>query len=145
VLLGADRISPEGNVSNKIGSLAVSMMAATIRSSEERTPIWPSIIRYPRVLVVSDSDKIVAANKGEAEESPEMHPASELMDAWAEETRMTLDGNFERGTVEVFGEWFEWVPAQYINGYVTEEGRLYLDQVQKISREMGELKERFLT
>lgn len=96
-LLGADRIKVSGEVSNKIGSLSLAAMARSGRQT--------------RVVVVSDVDKIVAPEvEGESEEV-EVHPPAEMMGAWAEESREGLGVDLEDGSVEVFGEWFEW----YVN------------------------------
>jgi translation initiation factor 2B subunit (eIF-2B alpha/beta/delta family) len=134
VLLGADRISPEGDVSNKIGSLSAAVMA-------KRTDRQASA----KVVVVSDTDKIVGENIEPGGQKAEMHPASELMDAWAERTRTTLKEKVEQGSVEVFGEWFEWVPAQYIDAYVTDGAVYGIGDLKNFSREIGELSQRILT
>ncbi|KAF2036477.1 nagb/rpia/CoA transferase-like protein [Setomelanomma holmii] len=63
VLLGADRISHEGNVSNKLGSLAAAMCAKQQNRNVE-------------VVVINDIDKI--AGTSATEEELEVHPSSEL-------------------------------------------------------------------
>ncbi|KAF2468578.1 nagb/rpia/CoA transferase-like protein [Lindgomyces ingoldianus] len=103
VLLGADRIASNGDVSNKIGSLAAAICARSLN---------PSV----QVVVVSDSDKIVAAG---SEHSPvERHDAKEMTEAW-EHLRVAPS---LRKEVDVFGEWFEWVEGKWIDVYVTERG-----------------------
>jgi len=124
VLLGADRISTSGDVSNKIGSMSAAVMA----KREEGV----------KVVVVSEVDKIVATDMREGEGEVESHPASELMSAWAEDTRKGLDNRMEEGRVEVFGEWFEWIPAEYVDVYVTERGVLVARDVQDFSRQNRE-------
>jgi translation initiation factor 2B subunit (eIF-2B alpha/beta/delta family) len=111
-------------VSNKIGSLCAAVMA----KREENV----------RVVVVSEVDKIVATDMEEG--VVETHPASELMGAWAEQTRNGLEAKVEEGVVEVYGEWFEWVPAEYVDVYVTEIGELRTEDVEEFSRKIGELK-----
>lgn len=123
VLLGADRISAAGDVSNKSGSLAAALCAK--QQNKEVA-----------VVVVSDIDKI-AAPQLEAH-IPETHPSRELSSAWAPDARNRLE---EHDNVEVFGEWFEWVPANFIDSYVTELGVLELDDVERVAREIQELDE----
>jgi methylthioribose-1-phosphate isomerase len=112
VLFGADRISSTGDVSNKSGSLA-----AAICAKQQNKDV--------AVVVVSDIDKIAPPATEEYE--PEYHPSRELSSAWAPDTRNKLE---EQGNVEVFGEWFEWVPAGLVDAYVTELGVLELEDVE---------------
>ncbi|QRC99243.1 hypothetical protein JI435_065730 [Parastagonospora nodorum SN15] len=123
VLLGADRISSAGDVSNKSGSLAAALCVKQLNSNAA-------------VIVVSDIDKIAAP---ELEESArESHPAHELSSAWAPDTRNKLE---EMEKLEVFGEWFEWVPAKYIDMYVTELGILDIEDVERVAKEIQQLDE----
>ncbi|KAF1911083.1 hypothetical protein BDU57DRAFT_552322 [Ampelomyces quisqualis] len=123
VLLGADRISSTGDVSNKSGSLA-----AAICAKQQNKDV--------AVVVVSDVDKI--APPAIQEHASEHHPSRELSSAWAPDTRNRLE---DQGNVEVFGEWFEWVPAGLVDAYVTELGVLELDDVERMAREIQELDE----
>jgi translation initiation factor 2B subunit (eIF-2B alpha/beta/delta family) len=123
VLFGADRISSTGDVSNKTGSLAAALCAKQQN---------PSVI----VVVVSDIDKIAAP--GLEQHAPESHPSRELSSTWAPDTRNQLEG---KNNVDMFGEWFEWIPARLIDVYVTEFGVLELEDVERVAREIGELDE----
>lgn len=114
-------------MSNKIGSLAAAMCIKTLNPKSQ-------------VVVVSDADKIVA--KGAVEGPKEAHPESEMMEAWGDAVRRELQGRLDNGSVEVFGEWFEWVPAEYVDGYVTENGTLDTVGVESIAGEVGELREK---
>ncbi|KAF1957142.1 nagb/rpia/CoA transferase-like protein [Byssothecium circinans] len=122
VLLGADRISATGDVSNKIGSLAAAVSTKVLNGG--------------LVVVVSDADKIVApgVQHGEAE----LHPKSEVMTAWNDKTRRDL----EKYDVDVFGEWFEWVGSRFVDAYITETGILDTRGVQEVAAKVGELKEK---
>jgi translation initiation factor 2B subunit (eIF-2B alpha/beta/delta family) len=113
VLLGADRISSTGNVSNKIGSLCAALCAKQLGKDVT-------------VLALSDADKI--AVPGADNGGVERHPRNELTSAWHPDTRNTLDGepNFE-----VSGEWFEWVPANLVDVYVTDIGVLTTKEVEQ--------------
>lgn len=118
-------------MSNKIGSLASAVCAKTLSPST-------------RVVVVSDGDKIAAPGIGHAE--VEKHPSSEMTGAWKDETKIGL--GFEQdedkakdgtGRVEVFGEWFEWVPKEYVDVYVTETGILDREVVGRMAAAISEL------
>jgi translation initiation factor 2B subunit (eIF-2B alpha/beta/delta family) len=123
VLLGADRISSTGDVSNKIGSLAAALCARH----------WNQEIA---VVAISDIDKI--APPGLEVKTIETHPAHELSSAWAPDTRHQLVGQSD---VEVFGEWFEWIPANLVDVYITELGVLSTDDVATVAKEIGDLNE----
>ncbi|CAO2655744.1 Nn.00g045470.m01.CDS01 [Neocucurbitaria sp. VM-36] len=123
VLLGADRISSTGDVSNKIGSLAAAICAKQLNKNVA-------------VVALSDVEKIAAP--GQDNGDVERHPSSELTSAWTAATRNQLEG---KANVEVFGEWFEWVPANLIDLYITERGVLGTEDVERIAKEMKELDE----
>lgn len=123
VLLGADRISSAGDVSNKIGSLAAAICAKQLNNNVA-------------IVALSDVDKIAAP--GQDAEAIERHPSSELTSAWAPATRNQLEG---KANIEVFGEWFEWVPANLVDVYVTELGILRTEDVERVAREIGDLDE----
>jgi translation initiation factor 2B subunit (eIF-2B alpha/beta/delta family) len=123
VLLGADCISSKGDVSNKSGSLAAALCA-----KQQNKDV--------AVVVVSDIDKIAVPDL--EEKMPETHPSRELSSAWAPDTRNKLE---ELENVEVFGEWFEWVPAKFVDSYITELGILELHDVERVAREIHELDE----
>lgn len=121
LLLGADCISSTGNVSNKIGSLA-----ATICAKSHNKDV--------AVVALSDVEKIAAP--GQDDKHIEHHPPSELTSAWAPATRNQLEG---KAHVDVFGEWFEWVPASLIEVYITEKGILNKEDVDELAKEIAEL------
>lgn len=127
LLLGADRISASGDVSNKIGSLAATLCIKTLNPKAQ-------------VVAISDGDKIAA--KGVEEGKKEVHSHSEMTEAWGDETRREIAARIETGVVDVFGEWFEWVPARYVDGYVTENGTLDTAGVEKMATEVGDLREK---
>lgn len=122
-LLGADRISSVGDVSNKSGSLAAALCVKQLNSNAA-------------VIVVSDIDKIAAPEL--EQHAMENHPSRELSSAWAPDTRNKLE---EQHQLEVFGEWFEWVPAKYVDMYVTEMGILDIEDVERVAHEIQQLDE----
>jgi translation initiation factor 2B subunit (eIF-2B alpha/beta/delta family) len=121
VLLGADCISSTGDVSNKSGSLAAALCVKQFNSNAA-------------VIVVSDIDKIAAPELDQ--HAIENHPSRELSSAWAPDTRNKLE---EQDRLEVFGEWFEWVPAKYVDMYVTEMGILDIEDVGRVAHEIQQL------
>ncbi|KAF2193496.1 nagb/rpia/CoA transferase-like protein [Zopfia rhizophila CBS 207.26] len=118
VLLGADRITSSGSVSNKVGSLAAALSAKHHSTST-------------RVVVASDIDKVVAPG---AEDHLESHSAEEVTKAWSADTRTRLGDK-----VQVFGEWFEWVNEGLIDVYVTEKGALSKGEVGRLGEQVGAL------
>jgi translation initiation factor 2B subunit (eIF-2B alpha/beta/delta family) len=120
VLLGAERIHPTGDVSNKIGSLSA---ALCVKNLNEKA----------RVVVISDVDHVGAAGLDDVAET---HPISELTSAWSPVSRNQLAGSHN---VDVFSEWSESVPARLIDIYVTELGILASADVAKLAREIKEL------
>ncbi|KAF2964485.1 hypothetical protein GQX73_g9083 [Xylaria multiplex] len=112
VLLGADRISSAGDVSNKIGSLPAVLSARYIT---------PNV----KVLVLSDTEKIGGLGSMEEHDSEENSPL-ELRRAWG-----TVKGAERVNRVE--NAYFEWVPASLIDTYITEEGHLSTEQIQQKS------------
>jgi translation initiation factor 2B subunit (eIF-2B alpha/beta/delta family) len=122
-LLGADRISSTGDVSNKSGSIAAALCVKQLNSNAA-------------VIVVSDIDKI--ATPEVEQRTVETHPSRELSSAWAPDTRNKLE---EQEKLEVFGEWFEWVPSKYVDMYVTELGIFDIEDVEKVAREIQQLDE----
>ncbi|KAF2243907.1 nagb/rpia/CoA transferase-like protein [Trematosphaeria pertusa] len=123
VLLGADRISPAGDVSNKIGSLAA---VACARQVNPRA----------KVVVLSDEDKI--ALPGVEEGHVETHPDEEMTEAWGKETREVLG----RENVEVFGEWFEWVPAQFVDAYIMGGRAVGREDIKRTAEGRVEMRDR---
>ncbi|OLL25997.1 Methylthioribose-1-phosphate isomerase [Neolecta irregularis DAH-3] len=95
VVIGADRISADGDVLNKVGSLGAAILGR----------------RYgAKVVVVSGQDKIVEKKSEENEENE----SSEMTEAW----KYTLPA-----TTRVRNKYFEWVEADLIDDYVTEGGK----------------------
>jgi translation initiation factor 2B subunit (eIF-2B alpha/beta/delta family) len=130
VVIGADKVSPAGDVSNKIGSLAAAVSAKTLQPS-------------CKVVVVCETDKI-ACEDGELEdEKGEWNDAEEITGAWPAEYKASLNERRGRGfRVEVRNAYFEWVPERYVDVYVTEEGLLEGKDIVGISRKKKELEEK---
>lgn len=121
LLLGADRISADGDVSNKMGSLASALCVKMIS---------------PRgvVVVASDSDKI--ARFGAPQEGgEESGPSKEVMSAWRDETRTAAEEEERNLGLVVHNAYFEWVPEKYIDFYLTEQGGMESNQISERAQE----------
>ncbi len=115
VLLGADRLSCDGDVSNKTGSLPAVLAA---RDGHKDT----------KVLVVSELDKV--AGRGISHESLiENGNPDEVTKIW------TFEGiqrhQLPASRIEVKNVYFEWVPAKYVDGYITDGGAISRDEIQR--------------
>lgn len=124
VLLGSDRISERGDVSNKMGSLAAVLCAKQISSGV-------------KVVALSASDKI-AKPGGMDEHVVENNDIEEVIEGWDEETRK-LYPDMPSETLVVENVYFEWVPARFVDVHVTEKGILDGEEIQDISREKKKL------
>ncbi|KAG7120677.1 hypothetical protein HYQ44_020202 [Verticillium longisporum] len=103
VLLGADLISREGDVSNKTGSLPAVLSARHVS---------PGV----QVVVISEREKILPfAAPGHAEEND----VAELKRAWDQGT-----DNDVAGEVVIKNVYFEWVSSDLITTYISEDGEL---------------------
>ncbi|KAI1429721.1 translation initiation factor eIF-2B subunit family protein [Xylaria sp. FL1777] len=124
VLLGADRISSAGDVNNKIGSLPAVLSARYVT---------PNV----KVLVLSDTEKVAGPGSMEEHGTEENSPL-ELISAWkgavggAQIIEDALSRNDPR--VAIKNVYFEWVPADLVDAYATEEGLWSTEQIQQKSR-----------
>ncbi|KAK3901831.1 Methylthioribose-1-phosphate isomerase [Staphylotrichum tortipilum] len=118
VVIGADRIAASGAISNKTGSLPAVLCAKQISPSA-------------RVVVLGESDKIAPPGRPEDHVVEDNDP-SQISRAWLAENNTVrirdaakalqhagATGSVQIQTRNVF---FEWVPAQLIDAYVTESG-----------------------
>ena len=121
VLLGADRISAAGDVSNKTGSLAAAVCANAFGRP---------------VVVVTETDKI-APPGGMQAHGVEEGPREEVVAAWRRDVRDGLDA------VEVRNVVFEWVPASFVDVYVMETGVVGREEIGRLSERKAELERRF--
>ncbi|CEJ62273.1 hypothetical protein PMG11_10776 [Penicillium brasilianum] len=134
VLLGADRISSSGSVSNKIGSLPAVLSAKHISPEA-------------RVLVFSGLEK-VAEPGAEEDHEPEENDPMEVISPWVDsgvkavnKLQEAIGGNKTEASncvVEVKNVYFEWVDANMIDGFITEEGALGAPEIRKKALEVKE-------
>jgi len=135
VLLGADKVLANGDTRNKIGSLPLAIVAKTFNA-------------HCKVLVVGETDKIsasgiVESDGKEEEEKEEENDAEEVMSVWptlwSENVREKQSKGFD---IEVKNGYFDWIPAKYIDLYVSEKGVEGKEGIAELSRGFGEVERR---
>lgn len=119
ILLGADRISCEGDVSNKMGSFPCALAAKRLEPG-------------CRVIVVSDTDK-VSIPKSIDDAVEESGPEQEVMAAWKKETRLAAEELEASAILRVHNMYFELVPHMFVDLYLTERGVMNKDDIRKLS------------
>lgn len=139
VLLGADRISHLGEVSNKTGSLP------TVLSAKH---ISPSV----KILVLSSLEKIADPESQERHES-EKNSRTEVISSWLSSGMKGADviqEGLERSqlqttncTVDVGNVYFEWVPGELIDEYICEEGICNTKSVRQRANEIKRMIDEF--
>lgn len=139
VLLGADRISSSGWICNKMGSLPA------VLSAKHVSPI-------AKVLIFSELEK-VAEPGVEGDHRTENNNPFEVMTSWLENgvNGVKVLEEALRGThsdtsnchLNVKNVYFEWVPANLIDAYISEEGVLDLEAIRKKSQQVKEKLERY--
>jgi len=122
VFLGADRISHNGDVSNKIGSLAA------VICGQSQSP-------RARVVCCTDTDKIAPPS---APHVDEVHEKEELAGSWNEVTVQKLMDEYT-----VFGSWFEWVRAYDVDICCSEKGFLQPEKIAQIAAELEEFEQAY--
>lgn len=158
VLIGADRIAETGAVSNKTGSLPA------ILSAKHVSP-------KAKIVIVSETEKVATPGAAAAHVVENNNPA-QLMHAWtagfnSERIRNaagTIPSGAGGGTVHpsaydthhdsckgsndvvevhVRNVFFEWVPPELVDVYITERGQLTVEDIAKHSETLGTEEERF--
>ena len=144
LLMGADRISPSGHVSNKTGSCAAALV---IRELAPQT----------QIMVLSETDKIAKPSNLELyendqedkeremyEHSSESSDPAEVTKIWAAAgagKEVTQALTQPDAPVEVQNVYFEWVPEKLIDVYITEDGLLQQDKIREISLQKARLED----
>ncbi|KAK3349217.1 hypothetical protein B0T25DRAFT_609874 [Lasiosphaeria hispida] len=130
VLLGADRISASGAVSNKTGSLPAVLSARHVS---------PGV----KVVVLCDSEKVAGPGRPE-EHVVEDSDAGQVTAAWAAVGRQGVGGAAEvlGKKVAVRNISFEWVPAELVDVYITEFGEWGLDDIARQSQKLADEEKR---
>ena len=143
LILGADRISPSGHVSNKTGSSAAAIVTKTLSPST-------------KVVVLSDTDKIAQPShlevyeQGEEdvdremqEHSPEANEVTEVTGIWpaagVKEEEVLMLEKADSSKVKVENVYFEWIHRRFIDAYICETGTLEQQNIREISMQKGRL------
>ncbi|KAK1759987.1 nagb/rpia/CoA transferase-like protein [Echria macrotheca] len=126
LLLGADKISPTGSASNKTGSLPAVLAARFVTHNRAK------------IAVVTDTDKVGMPNELESNHVLEEQPGDMVSRAWSQSTIETesMEG------VEISNVFFEWVPAELIDVYITERGEQTAADMAARSAELGREEQR---
>ena len=133
-LFGADRISTSGHVSNKMGSCAAALLMKTFAPRS-------------KTVVLSETDKIARPAdlqlygsgledplKEMHEHSPESNDSMEVSKIWqAAELSAREVNTLAKAEVDIQNVYFEWVPAEYIDIYICENGTLSREQIRSQS------------
>ncbi|KAG0160945.1 hypothetical protein PDIDSM_8477 [Penicillium digitatum] len=138
VLLGADRLSGSGSVSNKTGSLPAVLSARYVCPAA-------------KVLVLSELEK-VAEPGGGSDHSHEENDPKELLDCWIDcgikgvkilTEGIEADREDTSYAVKVENIYFEWVPAEFMDAYVCEIGILDDAAIQEKSQQVKQNLDRY--
>jgi translation initiation factor 2B subunit (eIF-2B alpha/beta/delta family)/8-oxo-dGTP pyrophosphatase MutT (NUDIX family) len=121
VVIGADRISAAGDVSNKTGSLAAVLVSKTVTNDSVQ------------VVCISETEKI--AVPGIPEEHLEEDNAEEELNSGWQLRRSALWNEM----VTVRNVYFEWCAADYIDRYICEHGILSTNDIRQKSKETAAL------
>lgn len=132
VLLGADRISDLGSVSNKTGSLPAVLSAR-------------HVCPHAKILVLSELEKVTEPG-AEQDHSHEENDPKEVVSCWldggikgvtvlAESTAISHQENINYA-VTVKNVYFEWVPASLIDVYICENGVLDATGIQERAQQV---------
>ncbi|TVY21137.1 Ribose 1,5-bisphosphate isomerase [Lachnellula arida] len=130
LIFGGDKVIPNGDVSNKIGSLTAAVVAKTLN---------------PKCIVVAlfETDKITGSGFDAGHLKVEYNDEAEVMDAWPTSAVVAFEKNQKQGyNVKVKNAYFEWVPAKYIDHYISEQGLLSRENIDQLGTESEELEKR---
>jgi translation initiation factor 2B subunit (eIF-2B alpha/beta/delta family) len=133
LIFGGDKVLPNGDVSNKVGTLAAAML------SEELNPGC-------KVLALFTTNKITGPGFDSEHLGVEYNDPRELTSGWPKSYMQQLKEHQENGyQIEVKNAYFEWIPARYINQYISEVGTLEGKDIERLGRASDELEERIFS
>jgi translation initiation factor 2B subunit (eIF-2B alpha/beta/delta family)/8-oxo-dGTP pyrophosphatase MutT (NUDIX family) len=124
VVIGADRISEAGDVSNKTGTLAAVLVSKAVTNGAVK------------VVCISESEKIAVPGALD-EYGMEDNDSQELINGW----NIQLSPTWQK-MVTVRNVYFEWCPAKYIDYYICEYGTLSTAEIRRKSTLTAELLEK---
>lgn len=130
LILGGDKVLQDGAVSNKIGSLATAIVAKTVNPK-------------CNVIATFETSKITVSSFEGNHVSVEYNDESEMISAWPkdelEKLREKRKLNFK---VEIKNAYFEWVSPKWIDTYISEEGVLGVQDIERIGKQSKELEDK---
>lgn len=130
LIFGGDKVIPNGDVSNKIGTLPAAMLSKRLNPS-------------CKVVALFATNKITGAGFDSEHLKVEYNDPAELTRAWPTAFVEQLKESQRRGyQVEVKNAYFEWVPAKYIDEYISEVGPLSREDIARLGNESEELERR---
>ncbi|KAI5459369.1 hypothetical protein BGZ63DRAFT_426648 [Mariannaea sp. PMI_226] len=128
VLLGADLIDRQGNVSNKTGSLPAVLVAKHVS---------PQV----KTVILSEREKVLPFEPPQ----PEENDADEIAQSWGQLRLMEGRPGQSAAQFAVRNVYFEWVPAELIDIHVTEGGTMKTEEIAEWADEVRERADRFFT
>ncbi|CAF9920393.1 MAG: hypothetical protein GOMPHAMPRED_002074 [Gomphillus americanus] len=136
VLLGADQIAENGDVSNKTGSHSAALCARALGNKA---------CGDPRVVVVSGIEKVAKSSALIDDFIEEEDCGSpQIWRAW-EKTGCKLDGELQSLVIDrrvnIKNVIFEWVPAECIDTYLNEDGEMTKAQIRAYSLYLQQLED----
>lgn len=133
LLLGADKVLPDGSVSNKIGS-QVAAIIASWKQSEQKSKC--------KVVALYQSDKITNSTYDREHTKVENNDPGEVTKNWPTGfTEEIMNAKRIGWQVEVRNVYFEWIPRNLVHTHVSEKGLLSLGDIERIGNETRELEE----
>ena len=120
LLLGADLISHDGHVSNKTGSWPAVLSAKAVARRQGREG-------DVKVVVLSEMEKICKPAPVDAHKEEENDPEEVLL-AWE---CFGIAKAKRHSCIDVRNTYFEWVPPDEIDVYISEQGPLSREQIRK--------------
>jgi translation initiation factor 2B subunit (eIF-2B alpha/beta/delta family) len=130
LLIGCDKCLQDGSVSNKIGSLPAAVLAKTLNPG-------------CRVVAVIETSKIAHSDFNSGHSKTEYNDDAEVVTAWPVKLLSDLEEKRSLGfQLEVKNAYFEWVPARYIDTYISERGFLNSGDIAKLSADSFDLEKR---
>ncbi|KAJ9230354.1 hypothetical protein DTO207G8_4663 [Paecilomyces variotii] len=132
LLLGADRIASSGDVSNKTGSLPAVLSAKNVNPAA-------------RVVVLTELEKVAEPGSVTQHVTEENDP-DEVIRGWKSSGVKGFDvverelkrGYGQNTALSVKNIYFEWVPADFIDAYICEEGSWDTSRIKDRSKWVGE-------
>ena len=112
LIIGADKISTDGDVYNKIGSLPAVLSAKAISDEDPKNNM--------QIIVLAGTEKVMLPSRTQSFVDENNCP-HEIIQGWRKEEQ-DIGILFNSSRTRIMNKYFEWVPSKYINIYVSEHG-----------------------